>query len=163
MVCVPISTLGSMGPQCSQYHSADLMDCADLAPQSPVFGSCETPPPISTCYSSSSKTRYQQGSSLVKHCINTVFLKESATQFYLKFNGKPFSSIESAICRLVFVERVEITKGSQEAPLPASGGREVVELPSCPVCLERLDDSVLTVLCNHSFHTQCLNRWEDST
>lgn len=51
-------------------------------------------------------------------------------------------------------------KSSQAPTLPSS---DLVELPSCPVCLERLDDSILTVLCNHSFHMQCLTRWEDST
>lgn len=25
------------------------------------------------------------------------------------------------------------------------------------------DESVLTILCNHSFHTHCLTQWEDST
>ena len=77
---------------------------------------------------------------------STVFLQDSARQFYLKFNGQPFNSIESAICRLVFVQRVEITKGSQGATLPAPGGRDVVELPSCPVCLERLVGGVVIVL-----------------
>lgn len=37
------------------------------------------------------------------------------------------------------------------------------ELPACPVCLERLDDHVsgvvLTTVCNHVFHADCLQRW----
>lgn len=86
--------------------------------------------------------------------------KDSARQVYLNFNGRPFNSIESAVCRLVYVQRVEIMKSSQT---PASLPSDLVELPSCPVCLEKLDDSILTVLCNHSFHMQCLTRWEDAT
>ncbi|KAL1524771.1 hypothetical protein AB1Y20_019654 [Prymnesium parvum] len=41
-----------------------------------------------------------------------------------------------------------------------------VELPSCPVCLERLDPSVtgvFTIVCNHTFHCECLRRWADSS
>ena len=41
-----------------------------------------------------------------------------------------------------------------------------VEVPRCPVCLERLDphaSGILTVLCNHSFHSECLTKWGDST
>lgn len=37
----------------------------------------------------------------------------------------------------------------------AVGKAKLVELPTCPVCLERLDTSVsgmLTTVCNHSFH-----------
>lgn len=39
------------------------------------------------------------------------------------------------------------------------------ELPTCAVCLERMDESVdgiLTILCNHSFHGNCLIKWGDS-
>lgn len=38
------------------------------------------------------------------------------------------------------------------------------ELPTCPVCLERMDSSitgVMTVSCQHSFHCECLSRWGD--
>ena len=40
-----------------------------------------------------------------------------------------------------------------------------VELPTCPVCLERMDASVtglMTVTCQHTFHCSCLSRWSDS-
>ncbi|TNN28057.1 BRCA1-associated protein [Liparis tanakae] len=52
---------------------------------------------------------------------------------------------------------------SQGASLPVM---ELTELPKCTVCLERMDESVngiLTTLCNHSFHSQCLQRWDDAT
>ncbi|CAO1628027.1 unnamed protein product [Parajaminaea phylloscopi] len=38
------------------------------------------------------------------------------------------------------------------------------ELPTCPVCLERMDSAitgVMTVSCQHSFHCECLSRWGD--
>eukprot|EP00301_Raphidiophrys_heterophryoidea_P002249 c11055_g1_i1.p1 GENE.c11055_g1_i1~~c11055_g1_i1.p1 ORF type:complete len:631 (+),score=181.43 c11055_g1_i1:1148-3040(+) len=40
------------------------------------------------------------------------------------------------------------------------------ELPTCAVCLERLDpqsSGLLTIVCNHTFHCQCLAKWEDSS
>lgn len=39
------------------------------------------------------------------------------------------------------------------------------ELPTCPVCLERMDSSVtglMTVSCQHTFHCDCLSRWGDA-
>ncbi|KAF8069519.1 BRIZ2 [Scenedesmus sp. PABB004] len=40
------------------------------------------------------------------------------------------------------------------------------ELPTCPVCLERLDEhisGVVTTVCNHRFHGECLKRWGDTS
>lgn len=45
-------------------------------------------------------------------------------------------------------------------PTPA-----LVELPTCPVCLERMDSEVsglLTILCQHVFHCDCLQKWRGS-
>ncbi|BFZ60516.1 hypothetical protein YB2330_001552 [Saitoella coloradoensis] len=52
---------------------------------------------------------------------------------------------------------------SKPLPPPTPALRE---LPTCPVCLERMDASVtglLTILCQHTFHCQCLSKWGDST
>jgi BRCA1-associated protein len=37
----------------------------------------------------------------------------------------------------------------------------LVELPTCPVCLERMDETtgLLTILCQHVFHCTCLQKW----
>ncbi|KAJ1553057.1 hypothetical protein HK405_009081, partial [Cladochytrium tenue] len=43
---------------------------------------------------------------------------------------------------------------------------DAVELPTCPVCLERMDASVtglVTIVCHHTFHCQCLSKWGDSS
>ncbi|ETL33545.1 hypothetical protein L916_14009 [Phytophthora nicotianae] len=48
-------------------------------------------------------------------------------------------------------------------PPPPAG---MTEIPTCAVCLDRLDASasgILTTLCNHSFHCDCLFRWEGSS
>ena len=50
---------------------------------------------------------------------------------------------------------------TRPAPPPTPALRE---LPTCPVCLERMDASVtglLTILCQHTFHCQCLTKWGD--
>ncbi|XP_053731270.1 BRCA1-associated protein [Synchiropus splendidus] len=86
-----------------------------------------------------------------------------ADNFYKTCNGCQFNSIEDAVCQLVYVERAEVIKSEQGASLPVM---ELTELPKCTVCLERMDESVngiLTTLCNHSFHSQCLQRWEDAS
>uniref|UniRef100_A0A8C8GB24 BRCA1-associated protein n=1 Tax=Oncorhynchus tshawytscha TaxID=74940 RepID=A0A8C8GB24_ONCTS len=86
-----------------------------------------------------------------------------ADSFYTACNGCTFNSIEDAVCQLVYVERAEVIKSEQGASLPVI---ELAELPKCTVCLERMDESVngvLTTLCNHSFHSLCLQRWEDAS
>uniref|UniRef100_A0A8C9L9E0 BRCA1-associated protein n=1 Tax=Pavo cristatus TaxID=9049 RepID=A0A8C9L9E0_PAVCR len=86
-----------------------------------------------------------------------------ADSFYMACNGRQFNSIEEDVCQLVYVERAEVLKSEDGASLPVM---DLTELPKCTVCLERMDESVngiLTTLCNHSFHSQCLQRWEDTT
>ncbi|KAF2347840.1 BRCA1-associated 2, partial [Trinorchestia longiramus] len=87
-----------------------------------------------------------------------------ADEFYTNFNEKPYNSLEpDVLCRLVYVTRVETTAESKEGGLPIPGH---TELPTCPVCLERMDESVdgvLTILCNHSFHGECLAKWGDTS
>lgn len=63
------------------------------------------------------------------------------------------------MCRIVWVSKVEWAHDGTAPP-----GH--TELPICPVCLERMDESVdgvLTILCNHAFHASCLEKWGDST
>lgn len=86
-----------------------------------------------------------------------------ADSFYIESNGRQFNSIEEDVCQLVYVERAEVLKSEDGASLPVM---DLTELPKCTVCLERMDESVngiLTTLCNHSFHSQCLQRWDDTT
>ncbi|KAI8593466.1 BRCA1-associated protein 2-domain-containing protein [Geranomyces variabilis] len=49
---------------------------------------------------------------------------------------------------------------------PLSAGSQLLELPTCPVCLDRMDASVsglLTIVCHHTFHCRCLSKWGDSS
>lgn len=87
----------------------------------------------------------------------------NADEFFNTFNNKPFNSIEPEICHMVYVARVETLHSSEGAGLQIPG---VTELPVCTVCLERMDESVdgvLTILCNHSFHSACLANWDDTS
>uniref|UniRef100_A0A1A9WCD7 RING-type domain-containing protein n=1 Tax=Glossina brevipalpis TaxID=37001 RepID=A0A1A9WCD7_9MUSC len=64
-----------------------------------------------------------------------------------------------SLCHAVWVSEIE--RGDDGVPPSAR-----TELPTCPVCLERMDESVdgvLTILCNHAFHANCLIKWGDST
>ncbi|XP_075220772.1 BRCA1-associated protein isoform X2 [Lycorma delicatula] len=89
--------------------------------------------------------------------------EEAAKVFYSAFQGAPFNSLEpDQRCHLVFVSRVE-TVGEEPRMVPPPAHNE---LPTCPVCLERMDESldvILAILCNHAFHGGCLAKWEDAS
>lgn len=89
--------------------------------------------------------------------------QEIADDFYNTYNGHHYNLLEDEVCHLVYVAKVETKKLSEGGSLPCEG---LTELPKCPVCLERMDESVegvLTILCNHSFHGSCLSKWTDTT
>jgi BRCA1-associated protein len=85
---------------------------------------------------------------------------ESAFEFYQTYNGAPYNSLEpDQLCHALWVSA--IAWGNDGTP-----PQNHTELPTCPVCLERMDESVdgvLTILCNHTFHASCLVKWGDST
>ncbi|KAJ1814372.1 hypothetical protein LPJ60_006061 [Coemansia sp. RSA 2675] len=109
-----------------------------------------------------------------------------AAGFYSYYSGKTFSPLEPETCHVVYVSAVECElreiRGSGDGALFDETTRRVCtqpaalflqpidpqaeELPTCPVCLERLDASasgLLTTLCQHTFHCRCLQRWGDGT
>ncbi|KAJ1373263.1 hypothetical protein KIN20_035623 [Parelaphostrongylus tenuis] len=95
-----------------------------------------------------------------------------AVGFYDEFNGNRFNSLEQNRCRLLFVDRIECTSEDEMAALCAGSGvstkgegpsSSLTEIPTCAVCLERMDDSVVSILCNHTFHAACLEQWTDTT
>lgn len=107
----------------------------------------------------------------------------SSDLFFNTFNGKPFSSMSESsnaeLCRLGYVKTVEFIKPVGKAKqdkiscstsnlFPNTNQDSfLVEIPTCPVCLERLDSTIsglLTIMCQHTFHCDCLIRWkEDNT
>ena len=107
------------------------------------------------------------------------------------YNGHLFSAAEPENCHVVFIKSVEFL-GPDEAdvgsfpqnandpftPAGRSTGASkslsskplappppnLLELPTCPVCLERMDETtgLLTILCQHVFHCACLEKWRGS-
>lgn len=97
-----------------------------------------------------------------------------AAQFYKQHNNQPFWTLEPDIlCRLVFVKDVQLLDESEDTPagsrsptVRSSAPIGSTELPTCPVCLERLDNhisGIVTTVCNHKFHNECLLRWADTS
>lgn len=115
------------------------------------------------------------------------------------WNGRPFNSMESEYCHVVFVKSITFetsdtlhqptsypdmnndpfkpkTQPNAKADSPSSLSAplttkplppptaDLVELPTCPVCLERMDETtgLLTILCQHVFHCACLEKWRGS-
>ncbi|KIM44535.1 hypothetical protein M413DRAFT_442504 [Hebeloma cylindrosporum] len=91
-----------------------------------------------------------------------------AAEFTEAYNGKPFNSTEPEICHVVHVLSVVIDVEdslSQTINRLGSSQASMYELPTCPVCLERMDSAVtglITVPCSHTFHCACLSKWGDS-
>ncbi|KAF9005979.1 BRCA1-associated protein [Cyathus striatus] len=89
-----------------------------------------------------------------------------ASQFAEEYNGKPFNSLEPEICHVVHVLSVDIdAEDSSNQAVTRFGENSAYELPTCPVCLERMDSAVtglITVPCSHTFHCMCLSKWGDS-
>ncbi|VAI55994.1 unnamed protein product [Triticum turgidum subsp. durum] len=87
----------------------------------------------------------------------------STDSFYKHFNGKQFSSLEGDVSHVRFVEDVHYTQLIEHAHSSITSS---AEQPTCPVCLERLDQDpggILTTICNHSFHCSCISKWTDSS
>ncbi|XP_037292759.1 BRCA1-associated protein isoform X1 [Manduca sexta] len=89
----------------------------------------------------------------------TFRTSQAAREFHEAFDGVPYSSLEpNALCHMSWVSRVEWARDGTPPP-------SHTELPTCPVCLERMDESVagvLSVQCAHAFHAECLARWADA-
>lgn len=107
------------------------------------------------------------------------------------YNGRLFSAAEPENCHVVFIKSVEFLgpddadvgsfpQNANDPFMPAgkSGNASkslsskplappppnLLELPTCPVCLERMDETtgLLTILCQHVFHCACLEKWRGS-
>lgn len=98
---------------------------------------------------------------------------ESTSAFYSDFNGKPFSSFEAELCQVVYIQSIIMNIATNtnpdepESPSSSISGNPIlIELPTCPVCLDRMDSTVtgvFTTLCQHTFHCHCIMRWGDTT
>jgi BRCA1-associated protein len=103
--------------------------------------------------------------------------QDSADAFALNYHNRRFSSLVEGECRALFVRAIELEGECKDAdpsssttpsgPSSTTPSTSLNELPSCPVCLDRLDQDVsgclVTTVCSHSFHASCLSRWGDSS
>ncbi|KAH7342968.1 hypothetical protein BKA65DRAFT_458325 [Rhexocercosporidium sp. MPI-PUGE-AT-0058] len=110
-----------------------------------------------------------------------------ARRWRKEWDGKVFNSMEPETCHVTFIKSITFQTPNSSHPntsfpelshdpftpssTPASSLRpfppptpNLVELPTCPVCLERMDDTtgLLTILCQHVFHCDCLQKWRGS-
>ncbi|KAI1370016.1 Zn-finger in ubiquitin-hydrolase [Xylaria arbuscula] len=107
-----------------------------------------------------------------------------ARLFALEFDGRVFNHIEPETCNVAFIRSITFdTPTASNASFPDLNHDpfmpsavpeynslkpfppptpDLVELPTCPVCLERMDDTtgLLTILCQHVFHCSCLQKWQ---
>ncbi|KAI1177980.1 Zn-finger in ubiquitin-hydrolase [Nemania sp. FL0916] len=109
-----------------------------------------------------------------------------AQLFGHEFDGRVFNHIEPETCNVAFIRSitfdtptasnasfpdldhdpfvpstVPVSEYSSLKPFPPPTP-DLIELPTCPVCLERMDDTtgLLTILCQHVFHCSCLQKWK---
>lgn len=74
----------------------------------------------------------------------------------------PFTSVPS----LSLTTDITGKSASTSKQFDLVSSNPIVELPSCPVCLERMDATItglLTIPCQHTFHCQCLLKWRDDS
>ncbi|KAI1158087.1 Zn-finger in ubiquitin-hydrolase [Nemania serpens] len=109
---------------------------------------------------------------------------KKAQFFQQEFDGRVFNHIEPETCTVVFIRSITfdtpmepsasfpdldhdpfmpstMPEYSSLKPFPPPTPN-LIELPTCPVCLERMDDTtgLLTILCQHVFHCSCLQKWK---
>ncbi|KAK2591410.1 hypothetical protein QQS21_010895 [Conoideocrella luteorostrata] len=104
-----------------------------------------------------------------------------AKKWKREFDGKVFNSMEPQLCHVVFVKSITFETPKQprradsaatlQSPSSAVSNTlrpfppptpNLVELPTCPVCLERMDETngLMTIPCSHVFHCTCLQNWK---
>ncbi|CZR57065.1 related to RING and UBP finger domain protein [Phialocephala subalpina] len=110
-----------------------------------------------------------------------------ARRWRKEFDGKVFNTMEPETCHVMFIKSITFQTPASSRPntsfpelshdpfTPSQSAStflkpfppptpNLVELPTCPVCLERMDDTtgLLTILCQHVFHCDCLQKWKGS-
>ncbi|CEP19761.1 hypothetical protein [Parasitella parasitica] len=102
--------------------------------------------------------------------------RQSALACYQKFNGRRFNMTEPEISHAVYLKSntVEsITIPPQSYPYLnetlsqelSHKSQNMAELPTCPVCLERMDESITglqQIQCHHTTQCYCINKWGHS-
>ncbi|KAM0331541.1 hypothetical protein ACHAQA_003219 [Verticillium albo-atrum] len=110
---------------------------------------------------------------------------QKARAWQKEFDGKLFNNIEAQVCQAVFIKSITFETPtrpdgafpdlSRDPFTPSSAVSNtlkpfppptpnLIELPTCAVCLERMDDTtgLMTISCQHVFHCKCLDHWQGS-
>jgi BRCA1-associated protein len=109
----------------------------------------------------------------------------TSRSFMDALQGRLYSSFHAKQCHIVQLDSVELIltnvssenskkiqdsmvmsfKESRSIEEKLQRSIDWVELPTCPVCLERLDSAssgIMTTFCHHTFHCRCLYKWNSS-
>ena len=99
------------------------------------------------------------------YLMTLTFTSPSVAEEFLEtYDGQPYSDLEPFLCRVARVAKVELVPSAVDGTPPPPPPEAHTEVPTCPVCLDRLDEAVsgvVTTSCNHSFHSFCLRGWMD--
>ncbi|KAG2235207.1 hypothetical protein BDF21DRAFT_431872 [Thamnidium elegans] len=91
---------------------------------------------------------------------------QSAKDYYKQYNDRLYSSMEPERCKVIYIDSIEIDATLATTFPFINQPNEPDLLPTCPVCLEPMDETVtglLTILCQHTFHGHCLSKWGDGS
>jgi len=87
---------------------------------------------------------------------------KSCRSFVSRYNGRRFNHFEKEKCLLLYLKRIE-NANSFTFPLL------IDEKTQCPVCLDLIQncgfhgcEGIMSVLCNHFFHMDCISSWKDA-
>ncbi|RCI03323.1 hypothetical protein CU098_009687 [Rhizopus stolonifer] len=108
-----------------------------------------------------------------KDVLQYRFIRRSAFACYEKYNGRRFNMMEPEISHAVYLESNKIdTYSIPRESFPYMEDtlsqdldrteRSLAELPTCPVCLERMDEittGLLAIQCRHTVQCDCINKW----
>jgi BRCA1-associated protein len=127
------------------------------------------------------RQEYLQESSRQYLILFELCSEEAATDFVTDLHLQPYTSLDpDQVCSVHHIVDLEGKDGvSLMSPCFASDFETRTKSPApsatddihnCPVCLEPMDwktttnssVAILTTVCNHSFHLQCLLQWQDS-
>ena len=104
----------------------------------------------------------------VKELHDTPYTSLDETQRCSVYHVVAFKADEGVSLMSPFFAPSASDLGLVAAPSDSSSSRNhptSLEVHNCAVCLERMDlenESLLTTVCNHSFHLDCLMQWQDS-
>lgn len=85
---------------------------------------------------------------------------EKSQNAYERLNCTEYRECPSIFCHVVYVESIEFVNKKMDNPFNIDN--DLTEIPTCTICLERLDDSIsgITITsCNHEFHSKCLQKY----